>query len=159
MQRRKFLATVGSLTAASAAALGTGAFSVTAKRDVTVETTSDAEAYLALKGDNDYVTDDSGSGILHIDLGGPDNPNQYMGSGFNKQARTRVEDVITITNQGKNDVSVSVSDDIKHVEFSVNNPVVLHPGNSTTLDAVVNTKNVSNPDDIGGTLTIDASKN
>ena len=153
MQRRKFLATVGSIAAGSAAAIGTGAVtSVNADRVVTVETTNDAAAYLSMEGDDDFVTDDSGSGVLHLDLGGPDNPNQYLGSGFNKDAVTEVSDVVTIRNQGTKDLKVTVSDDMANVDVWVGGDNWISPGDTTYLSVEVDTRN----GEPSGTVTIDA---
>lgn len=50
MKRRTFIAGVGSFTAASTAAVGTGAFtSVSADRSLTVETAGDENAFLAME--------------------------------------------------------------------------------------------------------------
>ncbi|UWG46459.1 DUF1102 family protein [Halanaeroarchaeum sp. HSR-CO] len=68
MQRRKFLATVGSLTAGSAAAMSTGAFTqATARRDVSVGVTGDAAAYLELNDYSEYAYYDGGQ--LKLDFG------------------------------------------------------------------------------------------
>ena len=73
MQRRKFLATVGSLTAASAAGIGTGAFTTASVEDrtVTVAIDEDDESQIALIPNDDHpgieINDD---GELEIDLTG-----------------------------------------------------------------------------------------
>ncbi|MDR5673202.1 hypothetical protein RH858_08575 [Halalkaliarchaeum sp. AArc-GB] len=104
MERRKFVIGMGSLAAGGAAAMGSGAFStVEADRTVSVSTANDADAYLGLTGDDDYVTDDSGTGALTIDLGGPDNIGDGDGDGFNHDAYTLVEGVVTVENQSTAD--------------------------------------------------------
>ncbi|GAA0536417.1 hypothetical protein ABNG02_11875 [Halorubrum ejinorense] len=112
--RRKFLAGLGALASGSAAAMGTGAFtSVQANRQVSVNTAGDANAYLGLSGDDEYVSDDSAGGELTIDLGSPDNLGagptgsgdaETEGDGFNNSAITTLEGIITVTNQGTKDV-------------------------------------------------------
>jgi len=105
MQRRKFIAGVGSLAAAGAAGIGTGAFtSINAERSVTVSTESDADgANLGLEPNDDYdgnvnefaqVTD----GTLELTL--EDN---------NKNAVTMYKDLITVTNNGNQDCEVYVN--------------------------------------------------
>ncbi|WP_144426048.1 hypothetical protein [Halanaeroarchaeum sulfurireducens] len=107
MQRRKFLATVGSLTAGSAAALGTGAFtSVTADRSVTVEVAGDSEAYLGLEAvsaspNSQYV--EKSDGEISFDFSAADNdgsPVDGGGNGFNPDSETRINDLLHVTNQG-----------------------------------------------------------
>ena len=171
MQRRKFLAGMGSLAAGSAAAVGTGAFTfVEAGRGVTVQTTGDDSAYLKLDGDNEYVTDNSGE--LTIDLGGTSG-NGNGGSAFNYDAATRVQGVVTVVNQGPNGLSVSlegdggnvsVVGDIDNVDmdsgegiyFAVRSPTVAS-GDAAFIDVAI----VEGPDGdsqvgngAGGTLTI-----
>lgn len=104
MERRKFLAGVGSLAAGSAAAMGTGAFtSVQAQRAVDVSVTTDNNAYLALKPTGDRATTDSDN-QLKLDLASSNNGS----SGLNPDARTAFTDIFEIRNQGDNDVLVAV---------------------------------------------------
>ncbi|UWG46458.1 DUF1102 family protein [Halanaeroarchaeum sp. HSR-CO] len=71
MQRRKFLATVGSLTAASAAAIGTGAFTTaSAGRTVTVEVENDLNAKIGLVPGSHEDVEINGDGELELDLTG-----------------------------------------------------------------------------------------
>lgn len=157
MERRKFVVGLSTLATGTAAATGTGALSsVEADRNVSVQTAGDADAYLGIAGDDTYVTDDSGDGRLTIDLGGPSNPNSNTGEGFNEHARTTVEEVVTITNQGTAPVEVSldspdsdnVARDGSYVRLSVGGKTVkismgegsterIKTGKSTTLDATV----------------------
>jgi len=104
MERRKFIATVGSLAAGSAAAVGTGAFtSVTASRDVDVEVADDASAYLRLEraggANSHYVTDDGNGGTLEIQLSS-DNATSDGGEGVNLDAVTQIDKLFKIENQG-----------------------------------------------------------
>jgi hypothetical protein len=100
MERRKFIAGLGSLTAAGAAGIGTGAFtSVQAERSITINTAGDASAYLSLDAqgteNSDAYVDDSGDEI-EITLTGT----QEGGSGINESARTTLRDLIQVENQG-----------------------------------------------------------
>ncbi|WP_262175039.1 hypothetical protein [Haloarcula laminariae] len=116
MNRRKFLIGAGSLAAGSAAAMGTGAFtSVSANRTVSVNTASDANAFLALNtsegGENsDYVQ--TGGGQVNIQLSSSNNYNEDA-SGVNQDGITRILDLFDVENQGTQNVFVyanSVSD-------------------------------------------------
>jgi hypothetical protein len=109
MQRRKFIAGVGSLAAGAAAVTGTGAFtSVSANRDVTVNVASDSNALLGFKTDqsgpnSDYVLGNN-SGTLSIDISG--NNGNFAGSGINDDATTIIRDMFDIVNQGTQPVFV-----------------------------------------------------
>jgi len=114
MKRRNFVIGLSTVAAGSAAAVGTGAFtSVTAARDVEVSVADDAAGYLGLTADGEYVTDDSDSGEVGINLGGTDADDRGNGGeAFNRQATTTVEDVVTVEHQGSgtddsNEVAVS----------------------------------------------------
>ena len=104
MQRRKFLATVGSLAAGTAAAIGTGAFtSVSANRTVNVELSDDSSAFLGLEAGASDLVDNSGS-TIQINLDGT----SALGTGANMDAVTTIGDpdnpaddyAFKITNQG-----------------------------------------------------------
>ncbi|ELZ17387.1 hypothetical protein [Natrinema limicola] len=104
MQRRKFVIGMGALASGAAAGIGSGAFdSVSAQRDITVNTAGDASAYVAIEpetGDNatEYV-DDSGD-TVGIKL----TTTEENGTGLNKNAETIIRDLLKITNQGTQDV-------------------------------------------------------
>ena len=103
MERRKFVIGAGALATGSAAAVGSGAFtSVEADRQVEVNVTDDASAYLGLgaadhpNGD-EYVDDDGdtiGVNITETDAGG---------QGLNPNATTNIENLVEVTNQGTQD--------------------------------------------------------
>ena len=94
--RRSVLIGLGGVVAGGGAILGTGAFdTVEAQRTVSVETTGDANALLALTpvdDDGPYV-DDSGD-TVELTLGDPD------GNGLNQNAVTTFDELVTITNNG-----------------------------------------------------------
>jgi hypothetical protein len=123
MQRRKFIAGVGSLAAGAAAVTGTGAFtSVQAERDVTIATANDASAYLGIEpssGPNGQYATESG-GTVSIDFTSNNN-NPEGGTGLNDQAKINIEDVLNITNNGTQSVyvTVKVEDDAGNTGRSV----------------------------------------
>lgn len=111
--RRSVLIGLGGLTAGGGALLGTGAFTtVTAERTVNVETAGDASAFLGLapadRGDgddiqNEYVAD-PGDGTLEITLVNNDDTDGNA-SGLNQNAKTVFRNLVTITNNGTQDVT------------------------------------------------------
>jgi hypothetical protein len=110
MQRRKYLAALGSLAAGGAAIGGTGAFTqVSANRGVSVNLANDNNAYLALKSssnrnrNDEYVVYEN-DGTLSIDMTS-NNPN-LQGNGINDDAVTIIRDMFDIVNQGPNPVFV-----------------------------------------------------
>jgi hypothetical protein len=107
MQRRKYLAAVGSLAAAGAAGLGTGAFtSVEANRDLEVQVSDDADALLSIKeipGPNSEYVDTSDDGVS-IDIS-----SNAGGTGLNDNATTKIKDLLRIRNQGTQEVYVWAS--------------------------------------------------
>jgi hypothetical protein len=104
MERRKFIAGLGSIAAGGAAALGTGAFtSVQAQRNVNVAVVKDKNAYLSLQATGDRATTD-GDGQLKIDF----DSSSRGSSGLNKDARTAFTDLFTIKNKGDNPVLIGV---------------------------------------------------
>ena len=114
--RRSVLIGLGGLVAGGGALIGTGAFdTVEAERTVNVETAGDADAFLGLSpadrdddtGDgaandadfNEYVPD-PGDGTIEINLDG----NTEGADGLNQNARTRLENLVVVTNQGTQNV-------------------------------------------------------
>jgi hypothetical protein len=108
MNRRKFLAGIGSLAAASATAMGTGAFtSVDAERSVSVAVASDENAFLGLdtldsSNSDEFVSLDGGT--LGIDI----SETTAGGTGVNMNARTAFDDMFQITNQGTQQAAVYI---------------------------------------------------
>lgn len=98
LSRRNVLIGLGTLVTGAGAAFGTGAFTtVTAERTVNVETAGDASAALALspaRDDEAYV--EQTDGTIEINLDGSDS----NASGLNQSARTRFENLVTVTNNG-----------------------------------------------------------
>jgi len=120
--RRNVLIGLGGLVAAGGAALGTGAFTtVTAERTVNIETTGDASAFLALEAanrpddtdtqisdnsttganQNEYVREEGGEIVISLDGDtGTDGDADDNSTGLNQRAKTRFEDLVTVTNNG-----------------------------------------------------------
>ena len=125
MQRRKFVAGLGALTTGSAAAMGTGAFtSVEADRTVDVEVAGDSSAYLALRKAADDATDPGAnsdayvtknSGEVSFDFSSS-NGTANLGSGFNPNAVTVIEDLIEVQNQGTQSAYLGV--DLSNLDVS-----------------------------------------
>jgi hypothetical protein len=120
MNRRKFIATLGVVTAGTSGAVGTGAFtSVSADRSVSVETASDANAFLALEpspgANGNYATTEDG--MLAIQLDGSDNTPE--GNGVNNNAETIIKDVFRMRNQGTQRVYVYIEDTSGQVTFKL----------------------------------------
>jgi hypothetical protein len=112
MQRRKYLAAIGSLAAGGAAVMGTGAFtSVSADRSVSVAVADDADALLAIEptdGPNAAYANGSGDALeINID----DATSGVNGEGLNDDSRTIIRDIFKIRNQGTQDVYVFIENE------------------------------------------------
>ena len=113
MQRRKFLATVGSLAAGSAAAIGTGAFSQVSANDrpVNVSVVNDAEGFLALSADevqNGEYAEVNENGKLEIHLNDDVSLNQEhgfgkSGTGLNTDSVYYIDSIFAVYNASEND--------------------------------------------------------
>ncbi|MGM0397468.1 MAG: DUF1102 domain-containing protein [Halobacteriota archaeon] len=148
MQRRKFLAGMGSLAAASAAAVGTGAFNfANVEREADINVTNDANAFLALKATSGYA-DDSG-GTLSINFNEDANA---MGDGINQDSDYSFRKVFKIKNKGDQSVGVWINDDASSDSDSVTwyaapdfsnsiegpgNPYALDPGEEVYVNVVI----------------------
>jgi hypothetical protein len=98
MQRRKFLAAIGSVAAGGAAAMGTGAFDVTGtrqQRGLTAQVEGGASANLGItpNTDNDFVNDGGSGDALDIDFTADNG-----GAGLNINGVTEVRPAFTLTN-------------------------------------------------------------
>jgi len=112
--RRNVLIGLGGLVAAGGAALGTGAFTtVEAQRTVNIETAADSNALLQLQPadrdddeegvQNEFVEETGGEIVFNLD--GYDNDNDVNATGLNKNARTSFRKLVTVTNQGNQDIN------------------------------------------------------
>ncbi|MUV60633.1 hypothetical protein [Halobacterium sp. CBA1126] len=112
MQRRKFIAGLGSLAAAGAAGIGTGAFtSVQADRTVSVNTAADNDAFLAFEtsgATNSAYVSNADSGAVSFNL---DGDADVDGTGVNQDGTTQINDIVKVRNQGTQPVLVYVEPD------------------------------------------------
>ena len=123
MNRRTVLMGLGAAGVGSGALFASGAFtSVEAERTVELDTTGDANALLAFEGNNPNIIDDEEDQIS-IDQ-----------DELNQRATTRFEDALTVTNNGGQDVGLSVesADDLGDGEVLD----IRSGGNSIVDDAV-----------------------
>ena len=124
MDRRKFIAAMGSLAAGGAAAMGTGAFtSVEADRTLSVDVAGDASAFLSISkatdsdGDvypnaQEYVDIDQTTGEVSLDFTQADDTSGASASGVNSDAKTIFDNLLDITNNGTQEVELSVDSDL-----------------------------------------------
>jgi hypothetical protein len=192
MERRKFIAGLGSLTAAGAAGIGTGAFtSVSADRSLSIDTAGDANAFLSIEkatdsdGDlypnaREYVDLDANN-VVSLDFTDSASTNGSA-SGVNRNAETVFDNLLDITNNGTQDVVLSVDSDLiasqggflgiyaentlgdggsdNHGLSSADTSqtMTLAPGESATNIGIYIPKGSSTSDLNGGTLTFVAEK-
>lgn len=109
MERRKFLIGAGSAAVGASALIGSGAFtSVQAERDFNVEVVGDEDALLGIApydGPNgQYASEENG--LVEVDFTSNDEAEE---TGLNDRARTNIENVLEITNNGTQDVLVNVA--------------------------------------------------
>ena len=128
MKRRRFILSIGGASAGAVALIGSGAFtSVEAERQLTVEVVDDPDAFLSLDAcgvpsetpNVEYV--DIEDGLLSIVLS-PDNPTSGGGTGVNSDARTRINNVFQVENQGTQPITFYV--DVDPVTDDDGNPAV-----------------------------------
>jgi TFIIF-interacting CTD phosphatase-like protein len=118
--RRKFIAGLGALATGSAAAMGTGAFtSVEASRTLSIDTAGDANAFLSISKATDssgnvypnakeYVHGNPRSGQVSLDFSQADDTSESSASGINKNAKTVFDNLLDITNNGTQEVNLSI---------------------------------------------------
>jgi hypothetical protein len=111
MDRRTLLKALGLTGAGGAVITSTGAFtSVEANRDVAVQVSDDANAYLAIddtgNANDEYVTETNGE--FGLDFTGS-NSTSESGSGVNADAVTVFEDLFEVSNQGTQTVETEVT--------------------------------------------------
>ena len=122
--RRKFIAGLGALATGSAAAMGTGAFtSVSANRDISIETAGDANAFLSISKATDdsgnvypnaqeYVHGSPSSGTISLDFTQADDTTDATASGVNENSQTIFDNLLDITNNGTQEVKVYPDSDL-----------------------------------------------
>lgn len=163
MKRRELIAGVGSLTAGSSVAIGSGAFtSVNANRDIDVRIAEDDKAYLRLKPIRaDFAREDDGSLVLTIDddlstaaATNDDVDSEDTGDGVGTDSVYSFDDIFTIQNQGTNGVRVfgiyqggevnlieiyNSSDEMRRPLTESNPSTILDPGETISAGVKVNT--------------------
>ena len=111
MQRRKFIAGLGSLAAAGAAGIGTGAFtSVDATRAAKINVSGDSAALLSLdatSGANSAYATQTATGEVRVELDGSDDVYSNA-DGVNADALSLLLNTFEIKNQGTQPVAVHV---------------------------------------------------
>lgn len=135
MQRRKFIAGVGSLASAVAVGLGTGAVdSIRSNRDMTVDVAGDQAAYLAMDPGNSsqFVTEDSNNGTIGFDFGS-DSGNG--GSGVNNNAVTAARPAYTLKNQSNEALYTEVWNPFRNSDLSSQQNNTRSGGSSVTVPA------------------------
>ena len=153
MQRRKYLAALGSAAAGGAAMMGTGAFNtVLADRTMSVNVAGDGGAYLS------FIPSDAGqartqnSNGAYADITGNtleiqfDSNADVAGNGLNDDAVTRFYDVFEIKNRGANDVFIWVDGSTvpNGVSFINSNPPIVQDGTESTGSGLVDSQPPSN---------------
>ena len=134
MERRKFIAGLGSLTAAGAAGIGTGAFSsARAERDLSVAVADDAAAYLALDASQSEYAEET-SGTLELQFDGSNS--EQKGSGLNANADTTFANVFSIKNNGTNTIRVQLASDEMNIGSLPNGPMAVYWSSSEVTNAV-----------------------
>jgi len=184
---------MGSLAAGGAAAIGSGAFtSVEADRSLSIAVAGDADAFLSIKRATDssgnvypnaleYVEGNQNTGTLSLDF---TNSGDTAGSasGINENAKTIFDNLLDITNNGTQDVVLSVDSALIasqggflgiYAENSQENEdtdgtglssadtgqtITLSPGESASNIGIYIPKGHSTKDLSGGTLTFVAEK-
>lgn len=128
MQRRKFLATVGSLAAGSAVAIGTGAFSNgQVDRGITVDVAGDANAFLGLHPLKAQYAQVGNDGMLSLDF---TDSNVVGDSGVNDEGVFWFDAVFRIRNNGTENVQVMIDDDT----LDHSDRVIFYGGSSDDFD-------------------------
>ncbi|GAB7012526.1 hypothetical protein JCM18549_07970 [Halolamina salina] len=106
MERRKFIASVGSLTAAGAAGIGTGAFTSTrVNRNVSVDVAGDADSYLGIIASDASAVSTSSEGTISIDLA---SSSGHGGTGVSNDSLTRIWPAFQLRNQGTDTIYVEM---------------------------------------------------
>ena len=153
MNRRNVLIALGAVAVMTGIVFGTGAFTqVEADRTLDVNVADDANAFLALEAASEnaeYVgtgTGGAGNSVVTLDL----TSTTAGGSGINDDAVTTIDPVLNVTNQGTQEVNVTLVNAPEGVDFT-NAPDNLGVGNTGQIGIEVAAGNA--PRDVnGGTL-------
>jgi len=150
MNRRTVLLALGAAAVVTGVVFGTGAFTqVEAERTANIAVADDSTAFLQLEGNNSNfasTTSSGGAQVVQIDL---DAGSGGGGDGVNADAYTNITDIITVTNQGTQEVNVSASANEPGVGLTFNRST-LAPGDSADVNIEVATGSTSQT--VNGTL-------
>jgi hypothetical protein len=106
MQRRKFLVGLGSLAAAGAAGMGTGAFtSANATRTASVKAVGDTNAFLTMEPVDQDRASFASNDQIEFDFQTGAGGSTY---GLNKNATTQFDEVFRLRNQGTEDIIFAI---------------------------------------------------
>jgi hypothetical protein len=106
MQRRKFIAGMGSLAAAGAAGIGTGAFtSANATRTATIKAVGDTNGFLGMNPVDQDRASYANNGEIQFDFSSGEGGNTY---GLNKNATTQFDEVFQLANNGTEDIMFAI---------------------------------------------------
>ena len=154
MNRRNVLIGLGGLVAGGGALIGTGAFTtVEAQRTVSVETAGDADAFLGLapadgeEGEGFVTVNDDGLIEINFDSDAGDS----AGDGLNQRAITTFLELVTVSNQGTQEV-VEITLDIEPNSDDDIEGVFSFPVNGENDQVVENGDDVLGDDGADGSL-------
>jgi hypothetical protein len=185
MQRRKFIAGLGSLAAAGAAGIGTGAFTTSSSaRTVDVNVASDSNGFVGISAQNETYASGTDDGQLELDFNSDSGLGIFNGDaqGLNPDSTFNFAEVFRVANiSGTGDMRVVIEADgfdledleltaagtgnslsegtsLRAEDYSdVNNlPKLFQPG-SVNIDMTIETKDDDTMGEVGGTLTIHAA--
>ncbi len=181
MKRRRLIVGLGGLAGLGGSVIGTGAFtSVSAERDVTVETADDANAFLAMEpidspnGDAFATTED---GLVLLEF----TSTEAGGTGLGTDSVYDFDDVFRITNQGTQPVYVWATfadasgefevgssdtdvwfyadgDSDNKLRDSADDVLYLTPGANADIGVHIDTDNVSQDQELTATINANANK-
>lgn len=107
MERRKFLVGLGGTAIGASAIVGSGAFSsVSAERNVSVQTTGDRGALLSFEANKEYEGDQE-----NYVFEGEDGTINFTFNNINREAKTTFEDLFIVKNNGTQSVQLRVAND------------------------------------------------
>jgi hypothetical protein len=118
MDRRKFLAALGSTAAGGVAALGTGAVeTISTDRGLAVDVAGDASAYLGIlpNTSSQFVNVGSNDKLVSLDFAS-DSANG--GIGVNNEGSTEVRPAFTLANQGDRTMYVAINNPLQNDDIS-----------------------------------------
>lgn len=163
--RRFVLIALGTVAVATGVIFGSGAFTtVEADRTAEITVEDDSAAFLQIQANNPNfasTVDSGGADVVQIDL---DAGSGGDGDGVNPDAYTQIENVINVTNQGTQEVTLDVTADEDGVNL-VFDPVTLNEGDTSDVDIEVVTGDAEDegfgqlPNNFDGQVTVTIEAN